>query len=121
MATLSIWNPEYVVAAQALLPYCLWGIAVFVCFAKLSEPYQFGHLCCGLFLIFFGMLSLELVFASKEHLSIMLDAKNISKDAKEFGSLRWDIFQISVPALSFSFGTRFVGNWVTAKRPAKRT
>lgn len=115
---LSIWNPEFEAAAQALLPYAFFVITLFVFFAKLNEPYKCAHLLCGIVLILVGIFSLEIALMNKTLMSVLFETQAITKNARELADLRWSVFQIAIPALSFSFGTRFVGNWVTASRPA---
>lgn len=116
----SIWSPEFEAAATVLLPWGFAVVALFVVFAKFTESHQCAHLGCGIVLIVFGVMTLEVALMNKVLMSILFDANSLSVEAKELGDYRWSVVQVAVPALSFSLGTRFVGNWVTARRPSHK-
>lgn len=118
MTEATIWSPDFFRMGATFLPWGIGAISIFVFGAKGTKPYEFMHLFCGLFLIFFGMATLSIALMNKSLMATLAEQNAMTKDAKELGEMMWVSIQLSVPLLSFAFGTRFVGNWVSTERPA---
>ena len=112
-----IWSPDFVTFYKGFFGIFVCGVIVFVLGAKTLEPYKMGHLLCGVALVVLGMGALAVVLTNKVLVDTLVEAKMMTGDAKDVSNLLASVLQITMPAISFSLGTRFIGNWVTTRPP----
>lgn len=114
---LSIWSPDFVAMHKWFFGIFLMGTVGFVIGARSFEPYQFGHLLCGMALVALGVGSLAVVLVNKDLANFLVDARMMMNEARDAANLVGTVIQVTMPAIAFSLGTRFIGNWVTMRPP----
>jgi hypothetical protein len=75
---------------------------------------------CGVALVMLGVGSLAVVITNKGLIDTIVDAKMMTNEVRDTANLIGSILQITMTAIAFSLGTRFIGNWVTVNRPGFR-
>jgi len=117
MSAATIWDHSFFEAGKAFLSWSILAILLFVFMAKGTKPYEWNHLFCGMVLIGLGIADLGIALMNKTLMVTLFENHALSSNAKQDGEQMWSAVQLSLPALALAFGTRFVGNWVTAERP----
>ena len=67
----------------------------------------------------FGIGSLAVVLANKDLIDTLADAKLMANEVRYTANLIGSILQITMPAIAFFLGTRFIGNRVTMRPPVR--
>lgn len=114
---LSIWSPDFVAVHEWFFGVFAAATVAFVLGARSFEPYQAGHLLCGVVLVLLGIMFLAVVIINGDLVNTLVDAKMMGNKARDDANLVASIIKITVPAIAFSLGTRFIGNWVTMRPP----
>ena len=117
---MKILDPNFLDVGKHFLWFYLAFIAILVCFARTTKPYGFDHLLIGILLIGIGMGTLKLALSLDLLMETMADARAMTKTGEQDARQMWAYLRLSIPILAFSFGTRFVGNWVSTERPARK-
>ena len=116
---LSIWSPDFVSLHKWFFGVFAVGTISFVVGARSFEPYRLGHMLCGVAPVMLGVGSLAVVITNKDLVNTLVDAKMMANEVRDATNLVGSVLQITLPAIAFSLGTRFIGNWVTMRPPER--
>lgn len=114
---LSIWSPDFVAVHKWFFGIFAVGTVSLVLLARSFEPYKVLHMLCGVALMMLGVGSLAFVIVNTDLVNTLVNAKMMGDEARDDANLIASILQITMPAIAFSLGTRFIGNWVTMRPP----